>query len=332
MRVLLVSGIFAMSEDFRSEKLQETTETILYDGLRQRGVDVEQRGHAYYDDWSGFDVVHLHHLANSCVRMLLPSQRPIVFSRHATKQVPLHHRIVLRQTYANSTRVVVSSEQERRRLAGVVPSAKVSVLYNGVRSDSFTARERTAPAPGERWVLLYVGQLIELKRVHQAIEELKEVLVQGWDAELRIVSQRETLRGELEALATSLGVLDRVRFLGPRGREALGREMDEAHLLMLPSRTEALSTVVTEAALAALPVASYDVGGMREQIPEAWPAPSADDRRSYSEIVRSTLGDYQTAARRWAEHVPVARMRFSTESMIDGHLALYRDVAVGRSE
>lgn len=330
MRILLVSGIFAMPEGFRSEKLQETTETLLYDGLRARGVDVEQRGHAFYDDWSGFDIVHIHHLANSCVRMLAPVKRPVVFSRHATKQVPLHHKIVLGRTYANSERVVVSSTEEQRRLAGIVPPAKVSVLYNGVRSSHFPSRERTEPAPGHRWVMLYVGQLIELKRVHQALEELRRVVAQGWDAELRIVSQRETLRGELEAVADALGVSDRVSYLGPRRREALGREMSEAHLLMLPSRTEALSTVVTESALSGLPVAAYDVGGMREQIPEGWPAPAPDDREGYARLVTSIFSDYPAAAQRWAAHVPAARERFSTDAMIDGHIALYEDVLSSR--
>lgn len=330
MRILLVSGIFAMPEGFRSEKLQETTETLLYDGLRSRGVDVEQRGHAYFDNWSGFDIVHLHHLANSCVRMLAPVRRPVVFSRHATKEVPLHHRVVLKHTYAKSERIVVSSAEEQRRLTGVVQSAKVSVLYNGVRSDHFPSGERSEPTPGQRWVLLYVGQLIELKRVHQALEELRRVVVQGWDAELRIVSQRETLRGELEAVADALGVSDRVHYLGPRGREALGREMSEAHVLLLPSRTEALSTVVTESALAGLPVAAYDVGGMREQIPEAWPAPAPNDREGYSRLVTSILSDYPAAVQRWAAHVPEARRRFSTEAMVDGHIALYEDILAKR--
>lgn len=331
MRILLVSGIFAMPEEFRAQKLQETTETLLYDALRSRGVDVQARGHAYHDDWSGFDVVHLHHLANSCVRMLLPQRRAVVFSRHATKSLPLHHRIVLRQTYAHSTKVVVSSEEERRRLEGVVPPEKVSVLYNGVRSDSFPARTRSAPAPGERWVLLYVGQLIELKRVHQAIEELRDLVARGRDAELRIISQRETLRGELEARAAALGVGDRVRFLGPKGREALGREMDQAHLLLLPSRTEALSTVVTESAIAGLPVAAYNVGGMREQVPVGWPVPEPDDRAGYSELVRGALDDYAATARRWEAHVPVARRRFSITATVDGHLDLYREVASRRA-
>lgn len=84
----------------------------------------------------------------------------------------------------------------------------------------------------------------------------------GFDVLLRALAQVEgswlwlagegPLRAELEALATTLGIADRVRFLGWRDDGA--RLLASADLFVCPSRHEPLGNVVLEAWAAARPV------------------------------------------------------------------------------
>lgn len=326
MRVLLVSGIFAMPEEFRRRNLQETTETLLLAGLREGGVDVSARGHGYVDSWRGFDVVHLNHLANGCVRMVLPQPQRVVFSRHATKPIPVHHRLVLAATYRHSDAVVVSSEMERARLDGVVAESKTHVIYNGINSANFPASVRERPSAQEPWRFLYVGQLIELKRVELAIRLLALLTQRGERARLDIVSQRETLRPELEALAAELGIGDRVQFLGPKTRAETGELMRRAHALVLPSRTEALPTVVTEAVVSGLPVIAFQVGGISEQLPPGQTLPAIQDIQGFYDLGVSLVRDYPSIVARYAAHAMVARDRFSIARMVDAHVRVYRSL------
>lgn len=319
-----MSGIFAMPEEFRARSLQETTETLLLAGLREAGVDVSARGHGYVDSWRGFDIVHLNHLANGCVRMVLPQRQRVVFSRHATKPIPPHHRLVLSATYRHSDAVVVSSEMERARLHGLLPEPKTHVIYNGINSQNFPSTSRRRPSIGEAWRFLYVGQLIELKRVELALRLLAVVLDSGNPARLDIVSQRETLRPQLESLAAELRLGDRVRFLGPKTRAETGQLMRHAHALVLPSRTEALPTVVTEAAVSGLPVIAFQVGGISEQLPPNEVLPAVDDIHGFFDLGASLIRDYPAFIARYEAHSAVARERFSISGMVDAHIGLYR--------
>lgn len=326
MRILHVSAIFISPEEFRRTNLQETTETLIVDGLRARGVDVDTRGHAYIDDWSGYDVVHVSHLANSTVRMFFPQAQKIVFSRHATITPPWHHGVVLRQTYRRADRVVVSSQMEAESIRSIVPDRRIRVIPNGINGANFPMVTRTLPDAGARWNFLYVGQLIELKRVHLAISLIADLVATGTNAHLDIVSQRETLRTELENQARVLGVLDRIHFLGPRNREALGSLMGTSHALVLPSRTEALPTVVTEASFSGLPVLAFNVGGITEQLPRGYPLPDIADYGGMLETARSFIADYAGALATMKEHESVARATFAIDTMVDKHLELYTEL------
>lgn len=322
MHIHLVSAIFASREEFRAVNLQETMETILADGLSERGITVTTSGHNIKDRWSTADVVHVHHLANACLKLFLPQSPKIVFTRHATKPIPTHHRLVLGQTYRSADAVVVLSDAERQLTAQTVPNEKIHTIRNGVRADSFSASQRSIPDNGP-FRLLYVGQLVELKRVEIAIELVHSLRSEGIDVELDLVYHRSTLEHSLRSLSRELKVHDYVHFLGPHTRSQLGTRMSESHLLIHPSRTEALPTVLTEALLTGLPVAAFNVGGIREQVYDALVLPSPFDIDQFGRQIRKILDEYSFHAQAAYQHSSTVRQNFNIETMIDNHLQLY---------
>lgn len=327
MKVLLIGGIFGQAESFRRKNLQVTTETILAQYLPDCGIEVATAAPAVNNSISGFDVIHAHHLANHCLKLQVQFHTPVVFTRHAHGAVPLLHRPVLWGMEKRADAIVALSDRQANELATRFSPGKIARIYNGVDETRFKGTTRVPPVLSEDWNILYVGQLIELKRVHLAIEMIRFLLDRGIKAILSIATHRNTLEGELKALAASLEVDERVHFLGPMGQDDIADRMRDAHALVLPSRTEALPTVVSEAVISALPVLCFDVGGVREQLPPGERPPAVSDIDGFFKSAERLFSGYQQSAARYARFSDVAADRFSVSKMVAEHADLYRSLS-----
>lgn len=111
---------------------------------------------------------------------------------------------------------------------------------------------------------IYVGSLYPSKRVEDLIEAIA-VLDEEFhlSAELRCVGDGDS--SELRRLAEQLGVSDRVVFAGhvPPGPQ-LGREYDEADVLVFASVAEGFPRVLYEAAFAGLPIVTTAAGSIAD--------------------------------------------------------------------
>jgi glycosyltransferase involved in cell wall biosynthesis len=124
------------------------------------------------------------------------------------------------------------------------------------------ARERaSAGTPGDRVVLLFVGDDFERKGLDQAIGALAQAKA---DMELWVAGggAQEPYR----ELARSLGVADRTRFLGRVGNDRLGGLYSGADVLVLPSRQDAWGQPVIEAMAARRPVIVSAFAGAEEAV------------------------------------------------------------------
>lgn len=325
MKVLTIGGIFGGSAEFRRTKMEETTETVLVDGLRAKGIEISGAPHQAWNDLHGVDLVHLHHIACGSPQFLVRRRIPLVFTRHATKALSLPREILWRLLQQRASVLVALSERERSALERVVGAGKVVRIYNGVRNAGFDYVSRSY-ARGDTLKLLYVGQLVELKRVHLAVELLARLRSEGHDARLTIISHKEVLRPELEFLAQRLGVHSYITWVSGANRAGIAQAMQRAHFLVHPSRTEALSTVAIEACFTGLPVLAFAVGGMAEQLPVGWPLLAPGDIREWMESGSRVVGNYDEVAALFAAHVAQAHQRFSVEQMLEGHMALYQRV------
>ena len=117
--------------------------------------------------------------------------------------------------------------------------------------------------PGVR--LLSVGRLHASKRHDILIEAVKVLVDGGRDVSLRIVGDGP-LAGELKALASSLGLADRVEFLGSLSEDQIIQLMRSADIFALASKAEPLGVVYMEAMAMQVPAIGTAAGGVGEII------------------------------------------------------------------
>lgn len=214
---------------------------------------------------------------------------------------------------------------------GLLPEARTAAVPNGIPMTGFLPASRESHArlaaalgvvDGAR-IVGAVGRLHPAKDHPTLLAAFREVAAAIPDAVLVVVGGG-ALQAELETLARSLGIGDRVHFLGDRNdvRELL-RGFD---VLAVSSRTEGYSVVLVEASAVGLPIVATAVGGNAEIVrdgatgiivpPQNPAALAAGIRALLDDPARAErLGE---AARAWA------LSEGSVETMARRYEALYR--------
>jgi glycosyltransferase involved in cell wall biosynthesis len=141
-----------------------------------------------------------------------------------------------------------------------IPRSSIRVIYNGVDS------VRLTPDPLERSptpVFVYLGRLKKYKRVDNVIRAFAALNVH--EASLEIAGTGD-YRASLERLVNSLGLTDRVRFLGFVAEEKKVHLLRRAWASMLASPKEGWGISNLEAAACGTPVIAADAPGIRESV------------------------------------------------------------------
>ncbi|MER3422060.1 MAG: glycosyl transferase family 1, partial [Nitrospiraceae bacterium] len=114
-------------------------------------------------------------------------------------------------------------------------------------------------------------------------------------------------RMKLERLSVDLRVSERVCFLGqlPAG-QAIRGQLDQAHLFVLPSRTEGLPRAMIEAMARGLPCIGSAVGGIPELLQKEELVP-AGDAMALAEKIKEVVGDPQRLAAMARRNLAVSR-------------------------
>jgi len=210
---------------------------------------------------------------------------------------PLMQRLK-RMALRNSESVVPVSLDIRDRLLslGCNPAAAMpmGVEVGSIRS----AAGPWMPVAGR---ILFVGRLVDKK----GVDDLIRALVALPDARVRLVGDGPN-RSALESFAGSLGVQERVEFLGQLSAERVFLEMAHASVVALPSKVgeagdaDGVPVVIPEAMAVGVPIVVSDAGGLADYLRDgesAWVVP-AGDADALASALAEALADPAEASRR----------------------------------
>ncbi len=201
-----------------------------------------------------------------------------------------------------------------------IAGERVVSLRNGVDLELFRPTERT---PNAMFTLLAVGHLVPVKAQDLIIGALP--LLPG----VRLVLAGDGPdRAKLEALASQLGVTDRVTFLGAVPQAQLRGHYGSADALVLSSSREGWANVLLEAMACGTPVVASRVYGTPEVVaaPEAGVLMRERSYQGVADAVNALRANYpdRAATRRYAE-------RFSWDDTTEGQLRLFGEVLARRA-
>jgi glycosyltransferase involved in cell wall biosynthesis len=169
-------------------------------------------------------------------------------------------QLIERKTLANAAGVHVTAELERTELQALgLPVPEIACIPNGVDLPAVHAPLSAGPFANlpERYAL-FLGRICWKKGLDRLITAWRSVpeiplVVAGTDD--------EGYQAKLEALARSVGVEDRVIFVGPASDSHKWALYEHAELFVLPSYSENFGNVVAEAMAMGCPViVSTEVG------------------------------------------------------------------------
>ncbi|MBI5015082.1 MAG: glycosyltransferase family 4 protein [Deltaproteobacteria bacterium] len=278
---------------------------------------------------------HLHlHSAHAQTLGLLASRFAGMRRVLATRRVDFvpRDRLVNRWKYGSGiSRFVAISAAIRDILVRFgVPAERIRLVPSGVdftpppEGGGAAVRRELSVAPGQPLVGT-IGALVDHKGQRYLVEAAALVLRERPEARFAIVGEGE-LRADLEARAEVLGLGDRLLFTG--FRRDVPAVLDALDLFVLPSHLEGLGTIVLDALAAGKPVVGTRAGGIPEMIEDGRHGllvPPRDPPALAAAVLR-LLGDPELGRRLAAEGRTRALGSFSADAMVEGNLAVYREL------
>jgi glycosyltransferase involved in cell wall biosynthesis len=143
----------------------------------------------------------------------------------------------------------------------IAPPSKITRIHNGVHACVVDPQPST-PAVGVRIVM--IGRFSAQKDHASLLHALARLRQLDWTLDLVGTGP---LQAQVTALATSLGIGNRVHFLG--ARNGVCEVLREADIYALISNWEGFPRSILEAMSVGLPVVASDVGGVSEAVREA---------------------------------------------------------------
>lgn len=223
-----------------------------------------------------------------------------------------------RHAYRCAQAIVANSSAAKTQLEREgVPAARIHVIPNGV-----TIQRLAAPAARPVRTILTVANL-RPEKAHDVLLRAAAMLAPT-RPELRVVFAGDGPRdAELRALAATLGLADRVEFLGHV--DDVPSLLARAGAFVLPSRSEAFPNAAMEAMAAGLPVVASAVGGLLDLVDHGRTGllVPVDDAGAFAAAIDQLMADPARAARIGAAAREDVMNRYSFDRMVRAFEDLY---------
>jgi len=274
-------GVYTMEEGVHVHRVRPellTAENFM-EWVGQLNSGMQEMSAKLLEVFGAFDLVHAHDwLVGEAGKQICSQMKlPLVATIHATeagRNKGLHsdlqrHIHSLEQELCNQATFVIGCSrymgQEITRLFNQ-PTDKIIIIPNGVEPENIVFnREKPLSQDGREKNLLFLGRLVQEKGVQVLIKALPEIIQKAGPVRL-FIAGKGPYQQELSDLAQSLGVSDRVTFVGYVDDHERNDLLDRCDVAVIPSLYEPFGIVALEAMAAGLPVVVSDTCGLREVI------------------------------------------------------------------
>lgn len=261
--------------------------------------------------------------------------RPTVFTLHDVyapenrwQRTISPEALGLRRLGLAASSVVVHSEEERRRLAGRVPDAKVEVVPHFVETRATLpdrAASRTALGVVDKRVITLLGHVIKRRGHRLVIEALRElpddVFALFVGAPLR---GREYMVDQFREYAIENGVEDRVRFMGFVPEAQLEQVLSATDVALAPYRSMSASGALATLISAGRPIVTSDLPQFRELAAMESGALHTFTPYEAGALATAVEEALAVATEEPDAHVRRLARRLSTARVVDRYVGLYR--------
>lgn len=292
------------------------------------------------------DVIHANSIRAGLVMAAatLGLDMPVIWHAHdILPRHPLSTAVRIFALISSRNRILSVSQAVAGRFRGIIlrPLGRrvpIMVIHNAVDLERFkpNARSRTEirGALGlndAQPVVGMVGQLTARKGQLELIEAFARINREVKDAVLLVAGKAlfnrdEEYAAQLERAAQTLGIADRVRFLGPR--DDIPKLMQVLDVLVVNSHEEPFALTVLEGLSSGIAVLATSVGGTPEMIghgENGWLV-KARDQNALAKALLTLFGDQSLRRQLGREGRRSAIARFSTNRFLKEVEGLYGDL------
>lgn len=234
--------------------------------------------------------------------------------------------------FGRATRIIAVSDAVARFLVscGYAPQ-KIRTVHHGVPDYAALPRTprdamRSELGLDEAPALVMVARFMRAKGQDIALRALATLADRRWTLVLA-GSLDTSFAKEVLALADELGITQRIRFIGHR--DDVNNIYGCTDMLLAPSRREALSLTLLEAAAFGLPIVASDVGGIGEAVAdgETGLLVPPENPSALAQAIATLLDNADLRVRMGRSGRQRYEALFALDSMTRGTLAVYAEAA-----
>lgn len=273
-----------------------------------------------------YDIIHTHNYAPQLFSAIAPKTRNIklITTEHNTSNRRRKYKLfslIDRWMYNRYDKVICISQKAENNLRNFIgkSQAGISTINNGIDVEKY-ARASQSPdlekiAPKSRKIIMVAAFRWEKDQptLIKALKHLPEIF------HLFLVGDGSR-RPEFEELVQSLGLENRVHFMGIRND--IPQLLHAADYIVMSSHFEGLSLSSVEGMSVGKPFLASDVDGLREVVNGAGILFEHGSANDLADKIKD-LEDNATSYREISEQCYARAKRFDISKMADGYLTVY---------
>ena len=213
------------------------------------------------------DILHAFHASSYGFLGAVSGFRPLIISTWGSDvlvfpdKTPLH-KWILKWSLGRADMITATSHFLQKEIERVVSGRKVELLPLGVDTELFKPSRQTS---GRKFIVVTVRNLERIYGLEYLIDAFSNFSKDKSEVELNIIGDG-SLRKCLVDRVSSLGITNKVRFLGYLSQEQVAKELAKADVFVIPSLSESFGVAALEAASCGVPVIASNVGGLPEAV------------------------------------------------------------------